>query len=42
MANTKKQKSKRYDGKKANVEQNLYFEEYMKSVAKSMIIYLKG
>ena len=42
MANFKKQKTKRYDGKKANVAQNLYFEEYMKSVAKGIIIYLKS
>ena len=35
------QKTKRYDGKKANVEQNLFFEDYMKSVAKSNIIICK-
>ena len=34
-------KTKRYDGKKANVAQNLFFKDYMKSVAKSNIIICK-
>ena len=28
------EKCKRYDGKRANVTSNLFFEEYMKEVAK--------
>ena len=30
----KTRKCKRYDGKRANVTSNLFFEEYMKEVAK--------
>ena len=33
----KQKKSKRYNGRDANVAQNVFFEEFMKSVAKGEI-----
>ena len=41
MSKSKETKSKRYNGKAANVAENIYFEEYMKSVAPSKIDFKK-
>ena len=41
MYKSKETKSKRYNGKAANVAENIYFEEYMKSVAPSKIDFKK-
>ena len=39
MAKTQ-QKTKRYHGRAANVSENLFFEEYVKSVSRSKYIFL--
>ena len=35
-------KIKRYHGKKSNVEENIFFEEYMDNVAKDVVHYIDG
>ena len=35
-------KTKRYHGKKANVEENIFFEDYMDNVAKGVVHYIDG
>ena len=34
------QKNKQYHGKKSNVEENIFFEEYMDNVAKGVVHYI--